>query len=193
MKLKSFDKKIILASKSPRRSQLLREAGFRFEVKTKEVEESYPNHLAPEKVAEHLAEKKAAAAKEFLQSGEIILAADSLVVLENTIFGKPLNYSDAVRILEALSGKMHRVITGVCLLSEKKKFVGSSISKVHFEKFSRKEIEFYIENHQPFDKAGAYAIQEWIGLCKASKIEGLYSNIMGLPVELVYRALKEFD
>ncbi len=170
----------------------MREAGFRFEVKTKEVEESYPKHLPPEQVAEYLSEKKATAAKEFMQGGEIILAADSLVVLGNSIFGKPVDYEDAVRILQALSGNIHRVITGFCLLSEKKKFVGSAISKVKFEKFTRQEIDFYIENYQPYDKAGAYAIQEWIGLCKASKIEGLYSNIMGLPMELVYRALKDF-
>ena len=187
-----LEKKIILASKSPRRSQLLREAGFQFEIKTLEVAEDYPADMKADKVPQFLAEKKAESSKGFLEKDKIILAADSVVILGETIFEKPKDYDDAVRILSALSGHQHRVITGVCLLSQNKKLVFSGVSKVQFEALSATEIDFYINKYKPYDKAGAYAIQEWIGLCKISKIEGTYSNIMGLPVELVYRALKEF-
>lgn len=186
-------KQIILASKSPRRSQLLKEAGFQFEIKTKEISEDYPAALKAEKVPAYLAEKKAELSKDFLESGKILLAADSVVILDDIIFEKPKDHEDAVRILSALSGNEHQVITGVCLLSQKNKKVFSGISKVQFEVLSEDEIEFYINNYQPYDKAGAYAIQEWIGLCKISKIEGTYSNIMGLPMEQVYRELMEFE
>lgn len=185
-------RKIILASKSPRRSQLLREAGFNFEVKTKEVEEDFPATMPVNEVAEYLAEKKANASKEFLTDNEILLTADSVVILGNEIFGKPENHEDATRILKKLSGNEHQVITGVCLLSKEKKVTFSGVSKVQLEELSEEEIEYYVNKFQPFDKAGAYAIQEWIGLCKISKIEGTYTNIMGLPMELVYRKLSEF-
>lgn len=188
----NFDKKIILASKSPRRSQLLSEAGFDFEIKTKEVEEDYPADLAVEAVAPYLARKKALASRDIIQDDEILLAADSVVILGDTIFGKPTDRDDAIRILEALSGNMHQVITGVCLLSKEKEQTFSGISKVYIDELSRAEIEYYIDKFKPFDKAGSYAIQEWIGLCKISKIEGTYSNIMGLPVNLVYKALMAF-
>ena len=184
--------KIILASKSPRRSQLLKEAGFDFVVKTKEVEETYPSDLETDEVAEYLAIKKAHASKEFIEKDTVLLAADSIVTLENKIYGKPKTEEDAFQILSTLSGKEHKVITGVCLLSHEKEVSFSSISIVQFEQLSEEEIRFYIEKFKPFDKAGAYAIQEWIGLTKIRKIEGLYSNIMGLPVADVYKALLEF-
>ncbi len=187
-----FNRKIILASKSPRRSQLLKEAGFNFEVKTKEVEESYPSDLPIEDVAAYLARKKARASKDFIQNGEIILAADSIVVLGDTIYGKPEDDEDAYQTLKRLSGKIHKVITGVCLLSEEKITSFSSVSKVHMMELTDEEIEYYIEKYQPYDKAGSYAIQEWIGLCKISRIEGTYSNIMGLPVDVVYKELMRF-
>ena len=185
-------KKIILASKSPRRSQLMREAGFEFEVKTREVEEDYTPTLATVKVAEFLAEKKAIAVQDFIEKDEIILTADTTVVLENTIFGKPKDEKDAFDILKKLSGKVHQVITGVCLLSKEKKRVFSAVSKVHFDEISDSEIYYYVNEFKPFDKAGAYAIQEWIGLCKINKIEGTYSNIVGLPVRDVYDELMKF-
>ena len=188
-----LNKKIILASKSPRRRQLLEQAGFNIEIKTKEVEESYPPELPPEEVAAFLAEKKAEACREFLKTPkDILLAADSIVVLNETIYGKPTDHADAIRILKELSGRAHQVITGVCLISQKKKKVFSAISTVHFQPLTEEEIEYYISTAQPFDKAGSYAIQEWIGLCKISKIEGTYSNIMGLPMEEVYRQLALF-
>ena len=190
--LSNLNKKLILASKSPRRSQLLQEAGFSFEVKTKEVEESYPEDLPTLEVAAYLAKKKAYAAKSFLKEDHILLAADSIVTLGDEIFGKPKDDDDAKRILMCLSGKEHLVITGVCLLSTEKEKVFSSISKVTVDELTLEEIDYYIQNYQPFDKAGSYAVQEWFGLCKVSKIEGLYSNIVGLPVEAIYKALIEF-
>lgn len=189
-----FTRPIILASKSPRRQQLLQSAGIPFQLKPLDVEEDFPEEMAVEQVAAFLARKKAqaAAAAGFIKDQEIILAADSIVVLGDIIFGKPKDYEDAVDILKNLSGNIHRVITGVCLLSRDKERTFSGISKVHFATLSREEIDFYLENYQPYDKAGAYAIQEWIGMCKIQRIEGTYSNIMGLPMEQVYRELMRF-
>lgn len=191
--MKILQKKIILASKSPRRKQLLAEAGFTFEIKTKDVEESYPADMPVRDVAPFLAEKKALASVDIIKDDEILLTADSVVILGDEIFEKPKDVEDAKRILRSLSGKIHQVITGVCLISKKEKRVFSGISNVHFEPLSEEEIDFYITNYQPFDKAGAYAIQEWIGHCKISKIEGTYTNIMGLPMELVFRNLAEME
>ncbi len=188
-----LNKKIILASKSPRRSQLLGQAGFNFEVKAKEVDEDYPADMPADDVAPYLAEKKAMACLDFLQSAdEILLSADSVVILDEKIYGKPIDYQDAVQILTELSGRVHKVITGVCLLSKHKKKVFSDVSLVHFQPLSQAEIHYYIEHCKPYDKAGAYAIQEWIGLCKISRIEGTYTNIMGLPMEAVFRELEQF-
>lgn len=186
------DKKIILASRSPRRSHLLREAGIPFTISYTDVEEDYPPDLPVEDVAAFLARKKAYAAYHFIDNQEIILASDSVVILAGEIFGKPADYEDACRILRTLSGRTHQVITGVCLLSRTKERCFSGISLVHIEPMSEEEIHYYVTNYQPYDKAGAYAIQEWIGLCKVSRIEGTFSNIMGLPIDLVYQALKEF-
>ena len=188
-----LNRKIILASKSPRRKQLLEQAGFLIEIKTKNVKENYPETLKSKEVAPFLAEKKAMACADFLESSDdLLLAADSVVILNDKIYGKPTDYADAFKILKELSGKIHDVITGVCFLSKNKKKVFSGLSKVHFRDMSDEEIAYYINTCQPYDKAGAYAIQEWIGLCKISKIEGTYSNIMGLPMEDVYRELAEW-
>lgn len=188
-----LNRKIILASKSPRRSQLLRQAGFTFEVKSLDVEETYPADLPVAEVAGYLARKKAHGGRHLVNTAEeVLLTADSVVILGDTIFEKPQDRADAVRILKALSGQMHEVITGVCLLSLEKERVFSGVSKVLFDDLSDEEIGYYIDHYQPFDKAGAYAIQEWIGLCKIKRIEGTYTNIMGLPMELVYRELAMF-
>ncbi len=193
--------KIILASQSPRRQQLLREAGFtNFTVKPMDVDETPPPlHRSPfgqykaEKLGEYLAEKKAEAARPLLGiDGDIILASDTTVVLNGKLYEKPLDKTDAFRILSELSGNMHRVITGVCLLSEKKKRVFSDISKVYFDTLSAAEIEFYIDTYKPYDKAGAYGVQEWLGHCKIRKIEGSYQNIMGLPTYKVFKELMKF-
>lgn len=187
-----LDKPIVLASKSPRRQQLLRQAGIPFRLEILDVPEDFPEDMPVEDVAAFLARKKARAAAMLIRDDEILLAADSIVLLGDQIFGKPRDYADAVNILQHLSGNIHRVITGVCLLSKGKERTFSGISKVHFATLSREEIDFYLEKYQPYDKAGAYAIQEWIGLCKIKSIEGTYSNIMGLPMELVYRELMKF-
>lgn len=191
--MKTFPRKLILASKSPRRSFLLKQAGFEFDVNAVDIdEENYPKDLPVNEVAAYLAREKARAAQHFITKDEIILASDSVVIVNNEIFGKPLDYADAVRILRALSGQVHHVITGVCLLSKEKEVVFSDIALVHMDELSDEEIDYYIKNYEPYDKAGAYAIQEWIGLCKISKIEGTYANIMGLPVHLVYEKLRSF-
>lgn len=186
-------RRLILASKSPRRSQLLEMAGIPFVIKTKEVEESYPDELHSAEVAPYLARKKAMAVRDFLESDEdIILTADSVVILDDVIYGKPKDRADAIHILQKLSGQMHEVVTGCCLLSNSKERVFSGLSQVYFEDISQEEIEYYVDHYQPFDKAGAYAIQEWLGLSKIKRIEGTYPNIMGLPLDLVYHELQQF-
>ena len=190
--MKALSRKIILASKSPRRQQLLREAGFDFEVRTQEVEENYPSDLPVEKVAAYLARKKAAAMLSDLQEEDILLTADSTVILDNRILEKPADQAEAASFLRALSGNKHQVITGVCLCSREKERVFSAISSVFFEELTEAEIDYYIRHYAPYDKAGGYAIQEWIGLCKVYRIEGSYFNIVGLPVDQVYRELMDF-
>ncbi len=188
-----LDRKIILASQSPRRSQLMRESGFtNITVRPTDTDETIPPQYKTEKVAEYLAEKKALVAKEWIEKDEIVLASDTIVVLNHVIYNKPENVEDARRILKDLSGKMHRVITGVCLLSKTKKKVFSETAKVYFDDMTDEEIDFYIDAYKPFDKAGAYAIQEWIGHCKIRKIEGTFSTIMGLPTHRVFKELSEF-
>lgn len=191
--MKIFDTKIILASKSPRRKQLLEEAGFSFEIMTKEVDESFDSNMDVTEVAKHLAERKAMACADFLKNkNEILLAADSTVVMDGKIYNKPVDRADSFRMLSELSGKMHAVYTGVCLLSKTKKKSFKGISKVWFEELSDVEKYWYIDRCKPFDKAGSYGVQEWLGHCKISKIEGTFANIMGLPVDLVYKYLKDF-
>lgn len=187
-----INKKIILASKSPRRRTLLANAGIDFEVKVEEVEETYPPDLSVDEVAPYLARKKALASRAFLEPDVIILASDSVVILDDVIYGKPEGYDGAFQMLRTLSGRVHRVVTGVCLLSMEKERVFSETAQVHVDPLSDAEIDYYIRNYEPFDKAGAYAIQEWIGLCKISRIEGTYSNIMGLPMNAVCRELAAF-
>lgn len=183
---------IILASKSPRRSQLLREAGFDFRVETFDVDESFPPDMPPEEVAPWLAQRKAEAAAHLILNDEIILTADSVVILEGTIYNKPADYQEAFGMIRALSGKQHTVITGVCLLSKEKEKVLAGVTKVWFSELSDEEIDYYIKTCAPFDKAGSYGAQDWIGHCKITRIEGTFQNVMGLPVDLVYAALQTF-
>lgn len=183
---------IILASKSPRRRQLLEEAGLPFHVKTLEVEENYPDDLAVEEVPVYLAKKKARASQAFLQSEkDVILAADSVVILDGVIYGKPADEAEAHAMLAKLSGQEHQVITGVCLLTKNQEIAFGDLTKVKFAPLSKADIDYYVSNFQPFDKAGSYAIQEWIGLCKIEKIEGTYANVMGLPVERIWKELQQ--
>ena len=191
--MKALEYPIILASKSPRRSQLLKSAGFNFTVKTMEVEEDYSEELSAEEVAPYLARKKAMESQQLLTDDkEILLTADSVVILDDVIYGKPKDYDDAFSVLKKLSGQQHLVITGVCLKSKSQEKVFSGISEVQLYPMTDEEIDYYIRTFEPYDKAGSYAIQEWIGLCKIAKINGSYSNIMGLPVQLVYKELSKW-
>lgn len=176
-------------SKSPRRSQLLREAGFDFEVRIKDVDESYPDELEKNKVAEYIACKKAEAGREFLTDDNVVMTADTIVYLGGKIYEKPKDKADAIRILKELSGKTHTVITGVALMTRAGIKSFSDHSEVSFLELSDDEIEYYLEEWQPYDKAGSYGVQEWIGHCKIAKITGSYTNIMGLPVQKVYENL----
>lgn len=182
---------LILASKSPRRSQLLREAGFDFTVQAFDVDESFPADMPAEDVAPWLAQRKAQAAAHLIQDQEIILSADSVVILNGTIYNKPEDYADAFRMLRLLSGQQHTVITGVCLLAKEQEKLFAGITQVWFADLSDAEIDHYIRTCQPFDKAGSYGAQDWIGHCKITRIEGTFQNVMGLPVDLVYAALQE--
>ena len=186
------NKTIILASKSPRRQQLLTDLGIKFSVKTKEVDEIYPEHLRKQEVALYLAELKAKAFDEELTEDIIVITADTIVCVDNLIIGKPIDKLDAERILNLLSGRKHEVITGVCLHNSKKLKSFYVTTGVYFKKLSEKEIDYYLENYKPYDKAGAYGIQEWIGLIGVEKIEGSFYNVMGLPVKEVFEELLAF-
>ncbi len=183
---------LILASKSPRRSQLLREAGFEFTVQAFDMDESFPAAMPVEEVAPWLAERKARAAAHLIQDREIVLGADSVVILDNQIYNKPDDYADAFRMIRLLSGRQHTVITGVSLLAKKRVSTFAGVTKVWFAELSDAEIDYYIRTCQPFDKAGSYGAQDWIGHCKITRIEGTFQNVMGLPVDLVYQELAKF-
>lgn len=183
-------KTVILASKSPRRRQLLEAAGFTFEVVHLDIPEDYPANLPANEVAPFLAQKKAAGAKAFLQKDKVLLCADSVVILEGKVYEKAADYQEAYAMLSELSGKVHEVITGVCLKTPEREKVFAGHSLVHFSELSHEEKDYYIRNYHPFDKAGSYGIQDWLGWCKVKKIEGSYSNIMGLPMELVYKEIE---
>lgn len=185
-------RKILLASSSPRRKHLLEDAGFWIEVITPEYVEEYSPDMPLFKVAEHLAIQKAESARSFRKDDDILLTADSIVVLNNKIFGKPKDHTEAYHMLASLSGKMHRVDTGVCLMDQEKSLSFTASSEVYFRELNHEEINWYIQQYAPFDKAGSYAVQEWIGLCKISHIGGSHANIMGLPTDLVYEGLKSF-
>jgi septum formation protein len=184
---------IILASKSPRRQQLLREMDIDFKIKTKDVEEDFPESLSNREVAIFLCEKKAAAFSESeISDNEILITADTIVCLGNTILNKPGDRAHAIEMLSNLSGTMHEVITGVCLRSRTKTHSFFDSTKVYFRTLLPDEIAHYVDNYKPFDKAGAYGIQEWIGLTGIQKVEGSYFNVVGLPTEKLYKALLEF-
>jgi septum formation protein len=183
---------LILASNSPRRQQLLEQAGFKFAVRVKDTEESFPESMEIAKVPEYLALKKAEAFKEELLGEEILITADTIVALDNQIFNKPVDINEAYNMLNALSGRSHDVYTGVCLYSKQKQVVFSDRTRVYFRKLEPAEIDYYVENYMPYDKAGAYGAQDWLGLIAIEKIEGSYFNVMGLPVHRVYEELKRF-
>lgn len=184
--------KIILASGSPRRQQFLKELELDFEIKLKEIEEIYPDHLKAEEITNFLAKLKASAFENELQDNEVLITSDTIVWLDNKALGKPIDASHALRMLTEMSGKTHKVITSVCLKSIKKEVVFHDETLVTFTDLSLDEIEFYLKNYKPFDKAGSYGIQEWIGLVAIEKIEGSYANVVGLPTHKLYKELMNF-
>lgn len=181
--------RIVLASKSPRRREILSNMGFDFSVRTKEVDESYPNYLKPIQAALFISKSKAQA---FLSESmdEVLITADTIVCIEHEIIGKPRDEADAFRILETLSDRMHTVITAVTFLQDQRMDSFYDITEVYFNKLNPKEIDYYIHTFNPYDKAGAYGIQDWIGYVGVKKIIGSYTNVIGLPSELVYHQLK---
>lgn len=184
--------KLILGSKSPRRKELLAGLGFDFEVRTKETDESFPAEMQPSDVALYIASKKAAELVSELTEAELLICADTVVIIDSIILGKPESREEAIAMLRALSGKTHTVITGVVLVSLKKEVRLSVATSVVFNSLGLEEIENYIDLYQPFDKAGSYGIQEWIGYAAIERIEGSYTNVVGLPTHEVYQALKQF-
>jgi len=187
-------KKIILASGSPRRKQLMELAEIPFNIIVADTDETYPSGLSSAAIAIHIAENKAVAVQHKLQArnngdAQTIIAADTVVVLANKIIGKPKNREDGIAILSNLSGKIHKVITGVCILTDENKLLFSEETEVEFYPLSDSEIEYYIDHFKPYDKAGAYAIQEWIGAIGIKAIKGDFYNVMGLPISRVVKEL----
>jgi septum formation protein len=175
-------KSIILASQSPRRKELLALLDLEFTVEVREVDEVFPDDLDATEVAEYLAKLKASAFTNITDE-QLIITADTVVVLDNKILGKPKNKAEATQMLQSLSNRSHRVITGVCIKTCDKTISFSNTTKVYFKELTASEIDYYIENYKPFDKAGSYGIQEWIGAIGITKIEGSYFNVVGLPIQ----------
>ena len=191
--MKIVDYKVILASNSPRREELLRGIDIDFEVKVlPEIDESYPDNLPLEEIAEFVAIKKSQAYMTSLCEDELLITADTVVLLDGKIYGKPNNNEEAKEMLANLSGNTHRVVSGVCLTTTKKQTSFSVSSDVEFAELTHEEIEYYVKRYLPFDKAGAYGIQEWIGYIGVKHINGSYFNIMGLPIQRLYSELKKF-
>jgi septum formation protein len=184
--------RMILASRSPRRQQLLQETGLKFDVIIKDYDETWPDGLNGEEIARFVAHGKALSFINEISESDLVIAADTVVWCNNKVLGKPADYEDAVRILNEISGNTHEVITGVSLFSLNKEVNFSETTKVSFNTLTAEEISFYLDTFKPFDKAGAYGIQEWIGIIGCSRIEGSYFNVMGLPVERLYRELQNF-
>ncbi|HAN18708.1 MAG: septum formation protein Maf [Bacteroidetes bacterium GWC2_33_15] len=194
MFIPNIDKfRIILASQSPRRQQLLNDAGITFDVVINSSgDENYPKQLVKEQIAVFLAKYKAKSFNGDLKENEILITADTIVWLKNEALNKPVDFNDAVSILQKLSGNCHQVYTGVCIKSIDKEVVFSAGTDVYFKKLSLEEITYYVENYKPYDKAGAYGIQEWIGYIAIEKINGSFFNVMGLPIQKLYHELDKF-
>lgn len=186
-KLKQYN--LILASGSPRRQQFFKDLELDFEIRLKEVEEIYPTELKREEITNYLAQLKASPFEGRLQENEILVTSDTIVWHNNKALGKPTDKQDAFEILKSLSNATHEVITSVCFKTNSKTDLLHEITKVTFNELSDEAIHYYIDNYKPFDKAGAYGIQEWIGFIAVSKIEGSYANVMGMPVDKVYKYL----
>ena len=189
-KFKNYN--FILGSNSPRRKEILKEIGLDFSVYPSNIDENFNKEMKLENIGVFLAEKKANALKNELKENDILVTADTTVIHNKELLSKPENTLEAKEMLNKLSGKSHKVITGVCLLSKNKKCTFSCETIVTFNNLEIKEIEFYINKFKPFDKAGSYGIQEWIGLIGIEKIEGSYTNVVGLPASMLYTKLKKF-
>ena len=182
--------RLLLASNSPRRRQLLTALGLPYEIRLKEVDETYPPHLRRAAVAEYLAARKAAAYAPALAPDELLLTADTIVCLADDVLNKPADPAEARHMLTRLQGRAHDVFTGVCLLGgDGRQVVFSDQTTVHFRPLSAAEISFYVEHYPPLDKAGAYGAQDWLGMVAVTRLEGSYFNVMGLPVHRVYEEL----
>lgn len=189
--LKNYE--IILASNSPRRKELLQRLGLPFKVRTLfGVDESFPENLRGEEIALYIARKKAEAYKSSMSSNELLITADTIVCLDGVVMGKPYGAENAKTILRQLSGRVHQVITGVTVLTQVKRESFAVTSHVKFANVTEDEIDYYVDNYLPFDKAGAYGIQEWFGLVAVEELRGSYFNVMGLPVQRLYTVLKQF-
>lgn len=184
----ALNRPLIVASSSPRRQYLMKEAGFIFTIEKPDIDESFPDNLPLDQVARYVAEKKA----EFFRltmHDEIVLTADTVVLLKNRILNKPTCRAEAIKMLTSLSGNTHKVITGVCILSKEKETSFEDLTEVTFKSLSLGEIEFYVDAYKPYDKAGAYGAQDWIGMVAIERIVGSYFNVMGLPIHKVYQHL----
>ncbi len=189
-KLKDYN--IVLGSASPRRKELLAELELEFNIKTTDEKEDYPKDLEINEIAKFLAKQKANIIARDIEKDDLLITADTIVVQNSEVIHKPKNKQDAIEILRKLSGNSHKVITGICIKSSEKQIAFSSITNVFFTNLSDDEICFYIEKYKPFDKAGAYGIQEWIGFIGIEKIIGSYNNVVGLPTAELYQKLKLF-
>lgn len=185
-------RRLILGSKSPRRSQLLKELDIPFVQKVADTDEWFPDDMPVLEVAEYIAKAKADALKDRLKEDDIIITADSIVICEGVIYGKPENGKQAKEFIKILSDNIHQVVTGVCILDANNETSFSEVSEVKLAPITSKELDYYVKSYMPIDKAGAYGIQEWIGHAKIEWIKGTYTNIMGLPTRLVYEELKAF-
>lgn len=185
---------IVLGSGSPRRKELLSGLDIPFEVKLMpDLEESYPDNLWKEEIPVYLAKLKAEAYKEQMEADTLLITADTIVWLNAEVFGKPADEAGAKAMLHKLSGKTHEVITGVCLATKERQKAFYAVSKVKFAKLTAEEIDYYVEKYKPYDKAGAYGVQEWIGYIGVENLTGSFYNVMGLPVRMLYKYLKEWD
>ena len=188
----SVDKKIILASNSPRRRELLAGLDLEFEVKViKGIDESYPNTLPPTEVAQYIAAKKADAYLTTITDNDLVITADTVVIVDDEILGKPHDETQAKAMLRRISGRSHQVVTGVCLVTKDKRREFSVSTDVTFRCLTESEIDYYVSHYRPFDKAGAYGIQEWIGYVGVTALNGSYFNVMGLPVQRIYAELQK--
>lgn len=192
MYLNKFFFNIILGSSSPRRNELLKSLGFDFVINPSHADEDYPLNLKGHEIPVFLAKKKASSFNGVLTETDLLITADTIVWCEGEIFNKPINFEEGKLMLQTLSGKMHEVFTAVCLKSANKQIIFYDATKVYFKKFTNEEIEYYLNKYKPYDKAGSYGVQEWIGYIGIEKIEGSFYNVMGLPVKKLHEELMKF-